>query len=155
MRMPPNARQIATRNISGNRWIGGSRRAGAGSATTSTAQCCDVGGIAFRSASEYRGAGNEHVGAGVHSLARGLRIDAAIDLERDIASGFCDACGNRLDLLQLAGDEGLAAEARIDAHHQNQVDQIDEVVDGVDRSPRIEHDTRSLAERSDELKRAM
>src|SRR5579872_4044555 len=137
MRIPPNARHTATRSISGNRWIGGNRRAGAGSATTSTAQCCDIGGIAFHSASEYRCAGDEHVGTGIHSLARGLRIDAAIDLERDIASGFCNARGNRLDLPQLTCDEGLSAEAGVDAHYQNQVDEIDEIVDGVDRSPRI------------------
>src|SRR5579864_6489757 len=124
MRIPPNARHTATRNIWGNSWIGGNRRAGAGSATTSTAQCCDIGGIVFRSAGEYRGAGDEHVGAGVYSLARGLRIDAAIDFERDSASGFCNARGNRLDLLQLTSDEGLSAEAGVDAHHQNQVGEI-------------------------------
>ena len=40
-------------------------------------------------------------------------------------------------------------------HDQDQIDQIDDVVERLDRRPGIEHDAGLLAERADELKRAM
>ena len=46
------------------------------------------------------------------ACARGLGVDAAVDLDHDVEVLLGDAVGDRLDLLQLAGDELLPAEAR-------------------------------------------
>src|SRR5471032_837782 len=127
MRSPPNARHIAMRAISGSRPIGGRRRCAGLSATASAAQRGNVGGITRRPAFEYRGTGNQHVRAGIDRLPRGLWRDAAIDLERDLATGFGDARGDGLDLPELTRDESLSAKTRIDAHHEHQIDEIKQI----------------------------
>ena len=63
-------------------------------------------------AAERRGAGDQHRRPGVDRLAGGVGVDAAVDLDRDVEAFLGDAFGDRLDLLELAGDELLAAEAR-------------------------------------------
>ena len=69
--------------------------------------------------------------------------------------GLVDHLAHRLDLAQLAGDEALPAEARIDAHHQHQVDVVDQVVEHLGRRRRVERDAGLLAERLDRLDRAV
>src|SRR3546814_11373651 len=61
-------------------------------------------------------AGDQHVGPGGDGLRRGLRIDAAVDLQVDAAPAVVDLAAQRLDLVERAGDEALAAEARTHAH---------------------------------------
>ena len=52
-------------------------------------------------------------------------------------------------------EERLPAEARIDGHHQHHVDAVEHGFDGLGRGRRVEHDARPLAERADELQRAV
>ena len=49
----------------------------------------------------------------------------------------------------------MAAEARIDRHHQDEIDQVDDRLDGLDRRARIERHAGLLAERADRLQRAV
>src|SRR6185369_10920219 len=75
----------------------------------------NIVGIALRPAAKYGSAGNQHIGTGIDRPAGGLAVDAAVDLEIDRPSGLIDHLAHRLDLAQLRFDEGLTAEARIDA----------------------------------------
>src|ERR1700722_16647121 len=90
--------------------------------TPSSAQRLDVGGIAGRSAAEHRGAGHQGVGAGLDAAPGLLRIDTAIDLEVDLAALCIDHPAQGRDLGELAVDERLPAETRIDAHHQHEIE---------------------------------
>ena len=60
-----------------------------------------------------------------------------------------------LDLAQRRIDEALAAEARVDAHHQQQVDLVDHPLQAVDRRRRVEHQARLAAGVADQLQRAV
>src|ERR1051325_1054832 len=114
----------------------------------------DVGAIILRlAATEYGGAGDQHVGAGAGDERRSLGRDAAIDLEVDRPAA--DQCAQPRDFLRRPRDEGLAAEAGIDRHHEDQVDQVDHVLDRAFRRARIERDAGLLAERADRLQRTM
>src|SRR5215475_6095521 len=108
MRKPANIRRPAAGSISGSSESGvGARPA------TLAPQRGDIGGVASFVPLEYRCARDERIGAGRDGPARGLRRDAAIDFERDVAAGLGDKLGRRFDLLELAFDEALAAEARV------------------------------------------
>jgi hypothetical protein len=61
----------------------------------------------------------------------------------------------RLDLAQGRFDEALAAEARVDAHDQDQVDVFDDPVQHVQRLAGIEHHTRLAAGGTDRLDAAV
>src|SRR3546814_6925040 len=98
-----------------------------------SAQLADVPGIGLRTAFEGGAAGDQHVGPGGDGLRRGLRIDAAVDLQVDAAPAVVDLAAQRLDLVERAGDEALAAEARIHAHAEDKVDVAYDRVDRVDR----------------------
>src|SRR3546814_12869976 len=65
------------------------------------------------------------IGAGGDRQLRGLGIDAAIDLKIDLPAAGIDRLAQDADLLKLTGNEFLAAEAGIDAHHQHQVDHVE------------------------------
>ena len=58
-------------------------------------------------------------------------------------------------LVQDSLDELLAAEPRIDAHHQDQVELVQHRLDRGDRGARVERHARALAERADGLQAAM
>jgi hypothetical protein len=60
-----------------------------------------------------------------------------------------------LDFFQLTGKKSLAAEAGIDSHDQDQVDQVEERIDDLDRRAGIEHVARLLSQRADQLQRAV
>ena len=47
--------------------------------------------------------------------------------------GFVYRAFGTLDLAQLAVDKALAAKTRIDRHHKDQIDLVDQIVDGRDR----------------------
>ena len=106
-------------------------------------------------AAECRGSGNEHVRSGIDRLRRGLGIDPAIDLEANVKSLLGDALGDRLDLAELAGDELLSAETRIDAHHQHEIDVLEHIIERLGRRRRVERHAGLLAERLDPLDRAV
>ena len=124
----------------------GSARHASGGRGSWLAQAPDVLGIGGRPAGEGRRAGDEHIGPGGHRPGRGLGIDAAVDLEIDGPAGAVDAPAELGDLVELGGDEALAAEAGIDAHHQHQIDVIPEMVQHGDRRRRIERDPCLLAQ---------
>ena len=86
---------------------------------------------------------------------RGLGIDPAIDLDDDLQTRLGDPVCDRLDLPQLAGDELLSAEARIDGHHQHEVDVLEHIIERLGRGRRIERNAGLLAERLDVLERAV
>jgi hypothetical protein len=69
------------------------------------------------------------VGPGGDRARRGLDIDAAIDLQVDRLAGGVDHRADRLDLAQLALDEALPAETGIDAHHQHQIDLLEQIIE--------------------------
>ena len=81
---------------------------------------------------EQRTAGDEHVGAGRGRRGDGVGADAAVDLDVDVvvAPGSREHRGDLGDLRLHRGDVLLAAEARVDGHHQHQVDQVEHVGDG-------------------------
>ncbi len=114
----------------------------------------DIGLVGFhRAALEHGGAGDKGVDAGGGELAGNLGGDAAVDLDVDRPSG-----GHRAqipDLAERGGDEGLAAEAGIDRHHQHEVDHVDDVFDRRNRRGRVERDAGLLAEAADRLQRAV
>src|SRR3546814_12992109 len=78
------------------------------------------------------------VGPGGDGLRRGLRIDAAVDLQVDAAPAVVDLAAQRLGLVERAGDEALAAEARIHAHAGDKVHVAYDRVDRVVRRPRVD-----------------
>ena len=55
----------------------------------------------------------------------------------------------------MAGDETLPAKAGVDAHHQNQIDIVDQIVQRLGRSGRVQRDAGLLAQRADQLDRAV
>src|SRR5690606_20273013 len=84
--------------------------------------------------------GHQHVGAGGGGGADRVGTDAAVDL--DVAVVALDEDRHLGDLLLHGGDVGLAAEARVHGHHQDEVAQVDDVADGVDRGRRVEGHAR-------------
>ena len=112
-----------------------------------------LSGIGHGAAFEDRRSGDEIIGAGGGHGGGGLRPDAAVDLDFDVASAGHLAHG--ADLVERTGDEALAAEAGIDAHHQHEVDEVENMRDRGGRRRRIEGDPGLLAERPDRLQRAV
>ena len=67
-----------------------------------------------------------------------------------------DALGARCSIFRSAdGDEALAAEAGVDAHHQHEVDLVDHPVEHVERRRRVEHQPGLAAGGADQLQRAI
>src|SRR3954452_12268764 len=103
----------------------------------------DVRCVGAGTSAEYGCACDEDACARADRLRRGLRIDATVDLNADTEILLHDTIGDRLDLLQLARDEFLTAEAGIDAHHQDEVELFQHIVEhlcgcgGIERYPRF------------------
>ena len=55
-------------------------------------------------------------------------------------------CLQSSDLVNLALDEGLAAKPGVDAHDENQVEDLDDLLDGGQRCPGVEHGARKAPE---------
>src|SRR5690606_39287902 len=55
-----------------------------------------------------------------------------------------DAPADRLDLAKLAVDEALAAEAGIDAHHQHEIDLLEQVIERPGGGRRIRSEERRV-----------
>src|SRR5688572_25878257 len=64
-------------------------------------------------AAEDRLPGNQQFGAGLDDERDGREIDAAVDFDRSAIAGRIEHRPHRADLLHAAGDEALAAEARV------------------------------------------
>src|SRR3546814_17576205 len=62
-----------------------------------------------------------------------------------------DRFPDRLDLAKLAGDEALPAKAGIDAHHQQQVDVFQYVIEHLGGRGGVERNARLIALRLDAL----
>ena len=122
---------------------------------SSAPQALDILRISARTALERRGAGDENIGARRDHGARGLLIDAAIDFEIDPPAAGVDAPAQGADLLELLGDETLSAEARVHRHHEHEIDVTEEIIHHLDRRARIERHAGALAQRLDQLERAM
>ena len=74
-----------------------------------------------------RRAGDEHVGAGLGAALDRLRGDAAVDLQPDVEAAAFDQLAGAADLRQHHVEERLAAEARLDGHHQQHVELAEQV----------------------------
>src|SRR4029077_3207827 len=127
------ARQMSAPAISGSMAsLGPARRFAPPSLTNLVAERGDIGRVTLGPAAEHGGSGDENVCACIDRKSRGLLRDATINFQRDSAPAPGDSLGGRLDFLQLAVDEFLAAETGIDRHDQNEIDQIEQIVDRVD-----------------------
>ena len=91
---------------------------------------------------EDGGTGDQGVGPGVDDLVRVSRRDAPIDFNPRVDVVLVAQSLDLLDLLHLRLNEGLTAEARVDGHDQNQVDDVDDVLQARNRGPRVQHDAR-------------
>ena len=116
----------------------------------------DVGGVGAGPAAERRGAGDQHVGAGVDGLRRGLG-DRCRRRPRAATSRFSLAMRLAIASIFLSWrvDELLPAEARVDAHHQDQVDLLEHIIERLGGRRRVERDAGLLAQRLDALDRAV
>src|SRR6185295_6250170 len=104
---------------------------------------------------DYGRAGDDHVRAGPDRGSYGLDILSAIrrDMRRDPELAATRA--ERRDLRQRLGQEGLAAEAGIDGHDEDDVDQMKDMVDPQDRRRRIDHHPRAAAKLAHPAQHAM
>src|SRR5262245_25734351 len=75
---------------------------------------------------EHRAARDEAVGAGPRRLARRLEVDPAVHLEPAIRAGRLDRAAHGGDLRERLAHEARAAEARLDRHHQSEVELRDQ-----------------------------
>ena len=86
---------------------------------------CDIGFVRCRRAAlEHGRAGDQHIGAG---LATSGAVSGVMPPSISMSMGrAADQRASRARILSTtAGNEGLAAEARIDRHHQDEVDEVD------------------------------
>ena len=85
-------------------------------------------------------AGDEHVGPGARPRRRRCRADAAVDLDVDdvVETGGVDHPAHLGDLRLHRRQVALAAEARVDGHHEHEVDEVEHVGDGARRCRRVE-----------------
>src|SRR5208337_593220 len=100
---------------------------------------------------EHGGPCNENICARCGQGRRGFGRDAAIHLKVDVAS-----IDHRLDapnLLDLRWNESLAAEARVDAHYEDEVDPVEDIFDDAFGRAWIERNARFRTEPADYLKR--
>ena len=104
-------------------------------------------GIAGLGSAEHGGTGDEGVDPGLGDFTDVGRTNAAIDLQANIAAGRLDDLADMARLVQHVGDELLPAETGVDAHDQDQVDQIHQIVEGIDRlTPAEKRYPRAMAE---------
>src|SRR5690606_39371486 len=100
-------------------------------------------------------AGDEGVGTGRGDLADVLRIDAAVDLQADLATAGVDQRTRLAQLVEGAGNELLPAKTGVDAHQQHHVDLVHHVLEHVQRRRRVEHQAGLGVAVLDQLQRAV
>ena len=106
-----------------------------------------VGGL------EERGAGHEGIGTGGAAFGGGGEIDPAIHFE---AEGERAGAAPRVELDELGqqiATEGLAAEARLDGHDEDEIDVSEEGLDGGGGRAGVEDDAALAAEGADARER--
>ena len=90
-------------------------------------------------------AGHESVSAGVGHLANVARLDAAIDLQANVAARTFNAAARLFDLAQGAVDKTLPAKAGVHAHDEDEVNVVDQPVQHIQRRRRVERQPRLAA----------
>src|SRR3954469_24155425 len=114
----------------------------------------DVAGIVRAAlAAKHGGARYKRIGARSGHGGGIVARDAAVNLESDRPVAY--HASNTPDLLELGFEEGLAAKARIDRHHQDEVETIEDIFDRAFGSRGTQADAGLLAERADGLERAI
>mmetsp|Transcript_17956 Transcript_17956/g.54916 ORF Transcript_17956/g.54916 Transcript_17956/m.54916 type:complete len:303 (+) Transcript_17956:164-1072(+) len=104
---------------------------------------------------EDGGAGHEHVNAGLGDLLDVVDLHAAIDLEADVVARLVDHLASLLRLLHGGRDEGLAAEARVHGHEEDDVELVHDVLAVVKGGARVDHEAGLAALGLDELEGAV
>lgn len=92
---------------------------------------------------------HEHVGPGPAQERRGGFGDAAVHLQADLAGRCCAGAAPPRGSFHRRGDELLPAKAGVDGHHQQQVDVVEHVADGVQGRCGVERKARARAEVAD------
>src|SRR6202521_205616 len=87
----------------------------------------------------------ERVGPGTGDLGYVVDLDAAVDLQPDVAPELVDAGADRAQLIERMTDELLASEPRVHGHDEHQVELRQNVVQAVERRRRVEHQTGAAA----------
>lgn len=99
--------------------------------------------VGIAAGAEHRRTGHKGVGPGAGDLGDVVHLHAAVDLEEDLAAaagGVGVDLGPRLaQLVESAGDEGLAAVAGVHAHQEHHVELVHHVVHPGEGRGRVEH----------------
>jgi GNAT superfamily N-acetyltransferase len=111
--------------------------------------------LSVRWVGEYCASRDENTGARLGRMRCGSGCDSAIDLEVHGPTRAVDHVPYRANFRKDFGEEDLTAEAGVDAHHQHDVADVDDVTDGIFVRCRIEHDARALSEMANVLERPM
>jgi hypothetical protein len=97
----------------------------------------------------------EDAGTDSSTEARRLGRYASINFQFDRSTRLRDSICSAFDLGELTLDERLASKTRIDSHDQNQIDEIQYVIQGINRGAWIERNTGVLSEAANVLKGPM
>ena len=89
---------------------------------------------------------HDGVGAGFDHLPGISTFDATVDFDPGVEPFLFAHPAQITDLLHLIFDEALASEARVHAHDQHQITELEAVLEGVKRSAGVQHSSGHLAE---------
>lgn len=98
---------------------------------------------------EEGGAGDKGVGPGATAIGGGGEIDAAVNFETEVKRAIAAPGVDLFEFRQQIVAEGLAAEARLDGHDQNEIDHREERFDGGGGRVGIEHEAGLATEIAD------
>ena len=104
---------------------------------------------------ENRGAGDERVGAGFDDFVRVGGGNTAINLDPRVHTVRIAHGLDLRNLTNLRFDEALAAEPGVDAHHEDQVNLFDDVLQALGGGAGVQHDTRFAPQVLDLVHRAV
>src|SRR5215212_2137923 len=113
----------------------------------------DVLGVNGGAATEHGRPGDQNVRSGAGQSAGVRRRHAAVNFDVDITAA--DHFADLRDAAYRAGHEVLAGKAGVDAHHQHQVDEVEDLGDRCQRCGWVESDAGALAERAHRLQRTV
>src|SRR3546814_10828439 len=94
---------------------------------------------------------NQHIRSCCNGSRRCAGVNTTVYFQADILACLVDHLAHGFDLAKLAFDEALPAKARIDAHDEDQIDVLDEIVQHLGRGGGIERHARLLAQGLDML----
>ena len=104
---------------------------------------------------EDRRAGHQDPGTRLDDQGRRVRLDSAVDLQLAIGASLVDHPPDAADLGQHAGQELLAAETRVDGHHQHQLEVRQDLLEHRGGRRRVDRHSRPQAQPVDLLHRAV